>query len=493
MNPKPSLALTKFPDLLRSVAFFFLLGFCLHDAQASSALRVVCDGENAGAEISVNGAFKGQCPIDIQVNAGQIRLTAIKKSDPRRVGTFEQNIRIGDGVAQRIEVQLNMQLTPQGIQEEDAAINARQVAYDKAMALRVDRVRQCVEGRFDAASQRGSQCYTHSGGCVGGLFCETRAARNQRCYGSATGIPDRAPMEQACEREISAPPSPPPLSEAAKRRQALRAEAVKLEKALAIAREQEEKRAQFGKPLDAMRGKAAGGDVEAMYTLARKLEESSFEQDQAAAVQWYKQAVLAGHAAAHGRLGSLYFNGRLVPKDQQESLRLWRQGAALQDGRSFNGLGIHYVAGISVEKDPKEALQWFEKGAAVNNIYALTSLATNLLNGSLGFTDPARSFALFKRASGAEHEEQALRALAMNSVGFCYQHGQGTPADPVQAVLWYQKAADLGSVNAMFNLALAHASSYGGLAPNREKEIQLLKKAADGGQEAAKQRLQAYQ
>lgn len=84
-----------------------LMGFlvlCLGIAVAeASTLRVTCDDSAVGAEISINGKYKGECPIDIQVNEGKHSLKAVRKIDGKD-SVFKDEIRIGDGVTKRVEV-----------------------------------------------------------------------------------------------------------------------------------------------------------------------------------------------------------------------------------------------------------------------------------------------------------------------------------------------------------------------------------------------------
>lgn len=74
-------------------------------AQAQSMLRVTCEGADVGAEVSVNGKFKGECPIDMQVVPGTIKLRVVKKADGSEQ-VFEQEVRIGEGVVKKLEVRL---------------------------------------------------------------------------------------------------------------------------------------------------------------------------------------------------------------------------------------------------------------------------------------------------------------------------------------------------------------------------------------------------
>lgn len=80
----------------------FILGLGISSANAST-LRVICNDRTTGAEVSINGKYKGECPIDVQVNEGKHNLKAVKKINGKNE-TFQEQVRIGDGVTKRIEV-----------------------------------------------------------------------------------------------------------------------------------------------------------------------------------------------------------------------------------------------------------------------------------------------------------------------------------------------------------------------------------------------------
>ena len=87
------------------VAFAGLSGVAL--AQGSgSMVRVSCEGASAGAAVTINGKFKGDCPLDAEVPAGTVELRAIKAVDAERERVFFTSFGIGDGVVKRVEVQL---------------------------------------------------------------------------------------------------------------------------------------------------------------------------------------------------------------------------------------------------------------------------------------------------------------------------------------------------------------------------------------------------
>jgi hypothetical protein len=90
---------------LVSYSLFLLCALALSNTgnAAGSMLRVACDGNAVGAVVSIDGKFKGECPIDLQMKAGQFTLTAVKTINGKKE-SFTQSIRLGDDVVKRVEV-----------------------------------------------------------------------------------------------------------------------------------------------------------------------------------------------------------------------------------------------------------------------------------------------------------------------------------------------------------------------------------------------------
>jgi TPR repeat protein len=73
-----------------------------------------------------------------------------------------------------------------------------------------------------------------------------------------------------------------------------------------------------------------------------------------------------------------------------------------------------------------------------------------------------------------------------------YQHGFGVPQDYVQAVEWYQKAAEHGFAEAENNLAVSYLHGWG-VSQDLSQHIKLLSMAADKGEVSAQHNLgEAY-
>ena len=80
-----------------------------------ASLRVRCDGDSAGAAVSINGQFKGECPFDAMVPEGTLKIDARKPTRNEYERVFEQEVRVGAGIIKSIEVVLGReQLTAEG-------------------------------------------------------------------------------------------------------------------------------------------------------------------------------------------------------------------------------------------------------------------------------------------------------------------------------------------------------------------------------------------
>ena len=88
-----------------SLLFIAVIGSSVANA-AGSMLRVTCEGDDIGAEVLVNGKFRGECPVDLQVPAGALKLQVRKKVDDEHDRVFEQDVRMGEGSVKKVDAVL---------------------------------------------------------------------------------------------------------------------------------------------------------------------------------------------------------------------------------------------------------------------------------------------------------------------------------------------------------------------------------------------------
>lgn len=116
-----------------SPLLFLLFLFSAGANASGSMLRVICEGDDVGAEVTINGKFKGECPVDIEVAPGMLKLS-VKKNDATYDRVFEQDIRMGDGIAKKVEAVLSKRLNAaaQKLENERLVFEARRQREDSA-------------------------------------------------------------------------------------------------------------------------------------------------------------------------------------------------------------------------------------------------------------------------------------------------------------------------------------------------------------------------
>lgn len=72
----------------------------------TAALRVACDGASDGAIVEINGKKKGQCPVDIQIAPGDIKLKVYQKVDDSHERAFFAEFFMAENTMKKIEVKL---------------------------------------------------------------------------------------------------------------------------------------------------------------------------------------------------------------------------------------------------------------------------------------------------------------------------------------------------------------------------------------------------
>jgi TPR repeat protein len=132
-----------------------------------------------------------------------------------------------------------------------------------------------------------------------------------------------------------------------------------------------------------------------------------------------KRSAHEGLATSQYILGSMYVQGRGVPRDDVEGARWFRKAADQGLAGAQTSLGAAYTDGQGVPQDYAEAVRWFRK-------------------------------------AGDQSDADAQYLL-----GGMYEQGWGVPQDYVEAVRWYRKSADQGNKEGQFSLAACYFSGKG--------------------------------
>ncbi|WP_245514871.1 SEL1-like repeat protein [Jiella endophytica] len=228
--------------------------------------------------------------------------------------------------------------------------------------------------------------------------------------------------------------------------------------------------------------KAAGqGNSDALNDLAlRHVGGIGVARDLEKAAEFYRRAAERGQTLAARNLALLLWNGER--QDTAEALRWLRQAAEAGDAPSQTMLAAALSAGIGKELEPGEVRGWYEAAARAGEAVAMNNLANLLKSGP--DRDPARAALLHRKAAG-----KGLM-VAVANVGFDLWHGDGVNENRPEALRWFERAAQAGSVPAMTMLAEAHLDE-GRAARNPALAVRWLERAATAGNGEAANRLGA--
>ena len=177
-----------------------------------------------------------------------------------------------------------------------------------------------------------------------------------------------------------------------------------------------------------------------------------------------------------------------------EAVRKLEELAAKGNARAMSNLATVFFKGLGgVDISYKKAAKLFRKAAALDEVFALATLGIFYRDSKCGFEqDGHKSAEFFIRA--AKHAIPKGAAMCLRAAAEIYHYGQGGVAlDGRKAVALYEKLDELesrGEVEiafswdkALFKIADIYANGCGTLAPNAEKAIEYLNKAAKRGDE----------
>ena len=235
---------------------------------------------------------------------------------------------------------------------------------------------------------------------------------------------------------------------------------------------------------------AEQGHAEAQFRLGYCYQfGKGITKDLKKAISCYNSAAKKGHAAAQFFLGLLYFSGRGVAKDRKEAFR-WIRSAALlgsedafkllkrapsliDDGENYLCLGKCYYEGKSVKQSFDKAFKYYYLSAENGNAVAQYMIGNIYYFGGLyepGVYEPFDGrFTSFTKFTGVEKNHiEAVKwfnlaadnghAEAQFMLGECYYNGYGVKQDYKEAAKWYELAAKQG--HALAKHALEQIKKY---------------------------------
>ena len=119
-------------------------------AMAGGSLQVLCDDDNPGAEVFLNGKSVGNCPVEVPLTGETVQLRARKVVDSDFETVFATNLKLSDGASQRVELVMSEpQLTAEAKLRREAAKVAKELSA--ANGGNVSAMRKLAQ-RYDAGA-----------------------------------------------------------------------------------------------------------------------------------------------------------------------------------------------------------------------------------------------------------------------------------------------------------------------------------------------------
>lgn len=181
-------------------------------------------------------------------------------------------------------------------------------------------------------------------------------------------------------------------------------------------------------------------------------------------------------------LGFIYYYGQGVQADQEKGMQLFQD--VIDQGVIEGYIGYADIA--DAEQDYAKAIENYNKVIDGTEplfvAVAMNALGAKCYNGYGVEQDYGKAVEWFEKAANMGNMD------AMTNIGNMYDNATGVEQDYTKAMEWYEKASDLGDANAMTNIGAMYVLAEG-VEQDYTKAIEWLQKAVDRGNNQAIQYL----
>lgn len=182
------------------------------------------------------------------------------------------------------------------------------------------------------------------------------------------------------------------------------------------------------------------------------------KKDPAQVRKWLARAEYVGHISAGKQLADMYFYGKDAPRDLSKAMSLYKKAAVYDYPPAQVALGdIYYRGTDGVPKNLKTAMGWYTQAARYEHPDALYALAVAYDSGEGLPADPQKAMVFYKAAALAGKGD-AQAALG----SYFYEGGSVLAKNDVLARKWFEQGAIGGNSEAMFNLGVMMMKGEGG-------------------------------
>ena len=195
---------------------------------------------------------------------------------------------------------------------------------------------------------------------------------------------------------------------------------------------------------------AERGDAESQFDLGFMYSSGfgDFEEDDAAAIKWYRRAAEQGLAQAQSRLGTACAYGHSLEQDFTQAATWCRLGAQQGDAGGQLCLAMLHAGGCGVEQDDTESARWFRQAARQGDGVAQARLGDMYASGEGGVEqDSVEADKWYRRAvepgtykptrvAGSDIFSGRPVLIHLFGLARMYQDGAGVPRNDVAAYKW---------------------------------------------------------
>lgn len=116
------------------------------------------------------------------------------------------------------------------------------------------------------------------------------------------------------------------------------------------------------------------------------------------ALRYLNESAENGNLFALRQLGSAYFFGQYVARDEAAGVAWWRRGADADDPNSQFLMGLAADNSRDLPRNPEDAVTWYRRAADRGQPNALNELAVHYRDGAGTARDPVSAYVLFRLA-----------------------------------------------------------------------------------------------
>lgn len=188
------------------------------------------------------------------------------------------------------------------------------------------------------------------------------------------------------------------------------------------------------------------------------------KKDPERAYKLFMSASQNGYVQAHYEVANCFLEGIGTMKDWDSAYKYFQKSYELDESsRALSSYKIGICHLKAREPDKKGALEWFDISAKLKNAEALYMLGECYFFGVGTALDANAAYNAFTEAEAlaSDGDDAVLLGKIRLALAQCCEHGIGTHKEPEKAILYYRKAAESGTDEAVFCAGRAIAQGIG--------------------------------